>query len=134
MESLKWPALELHRKIARLSFFHKIIHNLLHTAHSPSSYITSAHTPSISIAHLYNIFPLKRVSFPGHVQLLTAWNNLPDSLSLIIKTDSLDPLANPFLEIILQLTFRAGPTLYSYRNPLLNMLLMIACIIFNVSG
>ena len=49
LESLKWPALELRRKIARLSFFHKIIHNLLHAAHSPSSYITSAHTPSISI-------------------------------------------------------------------------------------
>ena len=28
LESLKWPALELRHKIARLSFFHKIIHNL----------------------------------------------------------------------------------------------------------
>ena len=28
LESLKWPALELCCKIARLSFFHKIIHNL----------------------------------------------------------------------------------------------------------
>ena len=28
LESLKWPALELRRKIARLSFYHKIIHNL----------------------------------------------------------------------------------------------------------
>ena len=28
LESLKWPALELNRKIARLTFFHKIIHNL----------------------------------------------------------------------------------------------------------
>ena len=28
LESLKWPVLELHCKISRLSFFHKIIHNL----------------------------------------------------------------------------------------------------------
>ena len=28
LESLKWPALELRREIARLSFFHKITHNL----------------------------------------------------------------------------------------------------------
>ena len=28
LESLKWPALELRHEIARLSFFHKFIHNL----------------------------------------------------------------------------------------------------------
>ena len=34
LESLKWPALELRRKIAGLSFFHKIIHNLYKSSRS----------------------------------------------------------------------------------------------------
>ena len=82
MESLKWPALELRCKIARLSFFHKIIHNL-----SPvdlPSYFDITNRTTRQCHPLHIIIPYIATSayqgsfFPGTIR---DWNILPIHLT-----------------------------------------------------
>ena len=77
---MKWPALEQHREIARLSFFHKIIHNLS-PVDLPSYFNTTNRTTcQCHPLHMYMIVPYTATSaYQGNFfpRTITDWNILP---------------------------------------------------------
>ena len=81
LQSLKWPTLELRRKVARLSFFHKIMYNLS-PVHLPS-YFCTTNKPTRYCHPLHIIIPFTSTSayqasfFPRTIK---DWNILPESL------------------------------------------------------
>ena len=88
LQSLTWPTLELRRKIARLSFFHRIIYNSS-PVHLPS-YFDITNRPTRQCHPLHMIIPYTATSayqgsfFPRTIK---NWNALPLYLIEINNND-----------------------------------------------